>query len=70
MKIKYITVIGLERSPYHRGLERAVVELIKKANKAIISTEPEYFWKYYTPYMGENYAVFNEVILHGMQFLP
>lgn len=58
------------RFPYHRGLERAVVELIKKANKAIISTEPEYFWKYYTPYMGENYAVFNEVILHGMQFLP
>lgn len=58
------------RFPYHGGLERAVVELIKKANKAIISTEPEYFWKYYTPYMGENYAVFNEVILHGMQFLP
>ena len=56
--------------PYHGSLERAVVELIKKANKAIISTEPEYFWKCYTPYMGKNYAIFNEVILHGMQFLP
>lgn len=55
---------------YRRGLERATVELIKKANSAIISTEPEYFWKYYVTYMGKNYAVFNELILHGLQFLP
>lgn len=55
---------------HHRGLERAAVELLKKANIAIISTEPEYFWQYYSVYMGKNYAIFNEIILHGMRFLP
>lgn len=54
----------------HRGLERAVVELLKKANAAIIETDAEYFWKYYSPYMGKNYAIFNELILHGLQLLP
>ncbi len=37
---------------------------------AIIATDAEYFWKYYAPYMGRNYAIFNELILHGLQFLP
>ena len=53
-----------------RSLERAAVELLKKANVAIIATDAEYFWKYYAPYMGRNYAIFNELILHGLQFLP
>lgn len=56
---------------FHRkNIERAVVELIKKANIAIISNNPEYFWKYYAPYRGKNYAVYNEIILYGMCFLP
>ena len=54
----------------HRGLERAAVELLKKANAAIIATDAEYFWEYYGPYMGKNYSIFNELILHGLQFLP
>ena len=47
------------RSLNHRGLERAAVELLKKANAAIIATDAEYFWKYYGPYMGKNYSIFN-----------
>ncbi len=55
---------------YRRGLERAIVELIKKANIAIISSNPECFWEYYSPYMGKNYVVFDEIILHGFRYLP
>lgn len=51
-------------------LERVVVELLKKANIIIINKNPEFFWEYYGPYMGKNYAIFNELILHGMQYLP
>lgn len=54
----------------HKNLERTAVELLKKANIAIICATPEVFWKYYSPYMGKNYAIFNELILHGFQFLP
>lgn len=55
---------------HKRGLERAAVELIKKANKVIIQTNCELFWEYYEPYMGKNYVVFNEIILHGFQYFP
>lgn len=54
----------------HSSLERMAVELLKKANAAIIATHAEYFWEYYTPYMGKNYAIFNELILNGFQLLP
>ncbi len=55
---------------YNRGLERATIELIKKANRAIIGQNPELFWNYYQPYMGKGYALYNEIILHGLQFMP
>ncbi|MBO5336863.1 MAG: hypothetical protein J6A94_07035 [Lachnospiraceae bacterium] len=58
------------RYMHMRGLERATVGLIKKANKAIINQNPALFWSYYHPYMGKNYSLFNEIILHGLQFLP
>lgn len=53
-----------------RGIERACVELVKKANAAVISKSPEKFWKYYESYMGKGYFVFNEIILHGLSYLP
>ena len=49
---------------YHNGLERAAVMLIKKADEKVIEEDPEYFWNCYQPYMGKNYYVFNEIILH------
>ena len=55
---------------YKRGIERACVELVKKANVAVISKSPEKFWKYYELYMGNGYHVFNEIILHGLSYLP
>lgn len=55
---------------YHRGIERATMELLKKADAAMIATDPEAFWKHYLPYMGKNYDLYNELILHGFQFLP
>lgn len=45
---------------HKRGIERACVELIKKANIVLCSKRPEEFWEYYNPYMGKGYTVFNE----------
>lgn len=57
-------------NPFKRNsLERTVVELLKKANVEIIAKDAECFWDCYYPYMGKGYAVFNELILHGLQFL-
>lgn len=53
-----------------RSLERVAVVLIKKANVAIIARDAECFWEYYAPYLGKNYAIFNELILHALQFMP
>lgn len=58
------------RYKHNCGLERVAVGLIKKANKAIINKNPDLFWIYYEPYMGKDYVVFNEIILHGLAFLP
>ena len=55
---------------HKRGIERACVELIKKANIVLCSKRPEEFWEYYNPYMGKGYTVFNEIILHGLAFMP
>ncbi len=55
---------------HKRGIERACVELVKKANIAVISKSPEKFWKYYEPYMGKGYFVFNEIILYSLSYLP
>lgn len=53
-----------------QGIERAAVRLIEKANKAIITQNPDMFWEYYKPYMGKNYIVYNEIILYGLQYMP
>lgn len=68
IEIKYSEWSG--RYWHKRGIERACVELVKKANAAVISNSPEKFWKYYETYMGKRYHVFNEIILHGLSYLP
>lgn len=68
IEIKYSEWSG--RYWHKRGIERACVELVKKANAAVISKSPEKFWKYYETYMGKGYLVFNEIILHGLSYLP
>ena len=68
VEVKYSDWSG--RYWYKKGIERACVELIKKANVAVISKSPEKFWKCYETYMGKGYLVFNEIILHGLSYLP
>lgn len=68
IEIKYSEWSG--RYWHKRGIERACVELVKKANIALISKSPEKFMKYYGTYMGKGYLVFNEIILHGLSYLP
>lgn len=68
LEVKYGSWSGIYR--HTRGIERAAVGLIKKANKSIIDQNPDLFLSYYEPYMGKNYMVFNEIILHGLQLLP
>ncbi len=68
IEIRYSAWNG--RHSYRRGIERTAMELLKKADAAMIATDPEAFWKYYFPYMGKNYDLYNELILDGFQFLP
>ncbi len=66
-KIKNSEWSGLYKQT--EGIERCCVELVKKANMAVISKSPEVFWERYKPYMGKGYYIFNEIILTGMQYL-
>ncbi len=66
-KVKYSE--WSEKFVYKRGLERACVELVKKATIALCCKSPERFWECYEPYMGQGYYVFNEIILTGLTVL-
>lgn len=55
---------------YKRGVERACVELVKKATIILIDKSPDSFWRYYELYMGKGYHIFNEIILTGLAHLP
>ena len=68
VEVKYSDWSG--RYWHKKGIERTCVELVKKANVAVISKSPEKFWKCYETYMGKGYLVFNEIILHGLSYLP
>lgn len=60
IRIKYSSWNG--SGLYNKSIERVAVELIKKANVALISKNPDFVWRYYERYMGKNYLVFNEII--------
>ncbi|MFC4410069.1 hypothetical protein ACFOZY_06410 [Chungangia koreensis] len=53
-----------------RGLERACIQIIKKANAAIIAQQPEKFFDRYKEFMGKGNDLFNEIILDGLYRLP
>lgn len=55
---------------YKRGLERACIEIIKKANVAIIKQDPEIFLNIYSGFMGKGNDLYNEIILDGLYQLP
>lgn len=58
------------RFNHTNNLEHTVLELIKKANIAIIKSNPIQFWDRYEKWMGKGYPIFNEIILHGFSFMP
>jgi len=55
---------------HKRGLERACIQIIKKANAAIISLKPETFLERYKEFMGKGNDLYNEIILDGLYRLP
>lgn len=55
---------------YNNGLERACIQIVKKANVNIISSDPKLFWEYYQNYMGQGFYLFNEILLDGFVHLP
>ncbi|WP_074033995.1 hypothetical protein [Exiguobacterium sp. AT1b] len=56
---------------YRKGsLERACIQIIKKANAAIIRQEPEKFLESYEEFLGKGNYLFNEIILDGLYRLP
>jgi hypothetical protein len=55
---------------HKRGLERACMQIIKKANAAIIALKPETFLERYKEFMGKGHDLYNEIILDGLHRLP
>ncbi|NWL88482.1 hypothetical protein DMN77_12970 [Paenibacillus sp. 79R4] len=55
---------------HQRNLERTCIQIIKKANEALISLKPETFWKRYREYMGMGNDLYNEIILDALYKLP
>lgn len=58
------------RNRFALNLERACVDLIKKANSNLIKRNPDQFLQIYQKYMGKGYHIFNEFILEGLEKLP
>ncbi|EHB5185483.1 hypothetical protein JX009_000281 [Listeria monocytogenes] len=53
-----------------KSLERASIQIVKKANAKIISTNPQMFWEYYQKFMGKGFYLFDEILLDGFTHLP
>ncbi|WP_079478683.1 hypothetical protein [Halobacillus salinus] len=58
------------RYPHRNGLERACLQIIKKANGAIIEQNPDIFFSIYGDFMGDSNDLYNEIILDGLYRLP
>lgn len=58
------------RLKHNKSIERAIMELIKKSNIALIKQNPEIFWSIYNDFMGKGHLLFNELILDAMKYLP
>lgn len=58
------------RYSYRTGLERACIQILKKANVNLASDNPEEFWVIYDKYMLTGNDLYNEIILDGLYYLP
>lgn len=56
---------------YHkRTIERACINILKKANRSTILKDPDLFISYYGEFMGKGNDIFNELILDGLYKFP
>lgn len=55
---------------YRIGLERACIQILKKANAKLASVNPEEFWNIYDKYMLTGNDLYNEIVLDGLYYLP
>ncbi len=55
---------------HHETIERVCINILKKANRAIISTNPKTFLNYYECFMGKGNDIFNELILDALFRFP
>lgn len=58
------------RYSYRIGLERTCIQILKKANARLASSNPEEFWKIYKKYMYTGNDLYNEIVLNGLFHLP
>lgn len=58
------------RYSYRIGLERTCIQILKKANARLASTNPEEFWMMYKKYMCTGNDLYNEIVLNGLFYLP
>ncbi|MGB4589322.1 MAG: hypothetical protein WBI17_08830 [Clostridiaceae bacterium] len=55
---------------HHETLERVCINILKKVNRAIISTNPKNYLDYYESWMGMGNDIFNELILDALFWFP
>lgn len=55
---------------YHIGIERACIQILKKANARLAGINSEKFWNIYDEYMFIGNDLYNEIILDGLYHLP
>lgn len=54
----------------HNTLERTCIQIIKKANRQYAQQEPELLLKMLSDYMGTGNALYNEIVLDALSYLP
>ena len=55
---------------YRMGIERVCIQLIKKANRIYVKKNPEDFFYTYKKYMRTGNALYNEIVLDAIYYLP
>lgn len=55
---------------HHETIERVCINILKKANRTIITSNPMTFLNYYDPFMGKGNDIFNELILDALCSFP
>lgn len=60
----------LMRNNVYEGVLKTCIQLIKKANERIISSNPQTFLERYSQYIDTESLLFNEIILDGFSHMP